>query len=47
MFCYLGYIEGDFPVAERVSREIMILPMNPYIGKEEIKLIVESLELDR
>ena len=42
-FNYLGYKEGDFPVAERVSKEIMSLPMNPYVSDEEIKYISESL----
>jgi len=39
-FAYLGYKEGDFPVAERVSQEIMSLPMNPYLSDEEIEFIV-------
>jgi len=40
-FAYLGHKEGDFPVAERVSQEIMSLPMNPYLSDEEIKYIVK------
>lgn len=35
-FEYLGYEKGDFPIAEKVSNEIMSLPMNPYITDEEI-----------
>jgi len=35
-FSYLNYKEGDFPVAERVSQEIMSLPMNPYLTDDEI-----------
>ena len=35
-FEYLGYKRGDFPVSEIVSREIMSLPMNPYVSDEEI-----------
>ena len=42
-FEYLGYKEGDFPVAEMVSDEIMSLPMNPYLKNEEIKYISENL----
>jgi len=42
-FEYLDYKEGDFPIAELVSREIMSLPMNPYIGDDEIDYICESL----
>jgi UDP-2-acetamido-2-deoxy-ribo-hexuluronate aminotransferase len=38
-FAYLGYKEGDFPVAEKVSNEIMSLPMNPYLSDDEIEYI--------
>jgi UDP-2-acetamido-2-deoxy-ribo-hexuluronate aminotransferase len=42
-FEYLGYKEGDFPVAELISKEIMSLPMNPYVSDEEIEYICKSL----
>ena len=42
-FEYLGYKQGDFPVAEKVSHEIMSLPMNPYLSDDEIAYIGESL----
>lgn len=42
-FVYLGYKEGDFPVAEMISREIMSLPMNPYVTDEEIAYICKQL----
>ena len=38
-FAYLGYKEGDFPISELVSEEIMSLPMNPYVGDDEISYI--------
>jgi len=38
-FEYLGYKEGDFPIAEKVSKEIMSLPMNPYLSDSEIEFI--------
>lgn len=38
-FVYLGYKKGDFPVSEIVSSEIMSLPMNPYVGDDEIEYI--------
>jgi UDP-2-acetamido-2-deoxy-ribo-hexuluronate aminotransferase len=41
-FSYLGYKEGDFPVAEKVSKEIMSLPMNPYLSDEEIEYIINN-----
>jgi len=42
-FAYLGYREGNFPIAERVSKEIMSLPMNPYLSDEEIEYIIEAV----
>lgn len=38
-FGYLGYQAGDFPICERVSQEIMSLPMNPFLSDEEITYI--------
>ncbi len=38
-FSYLGYKKGDFPISERVSNEIMSLPMNPFLSDEEIDYI--------
>ena len=38
-FEYLGYSKGDFPIAERVSKEIISLPMNPYVRDEEVQYI--------
>jgi UDP-2-acetamido-2-deoxy-ribo-hexuluronate aminotransferase len=42
-FSYLGYKEGDFPIAEHVSNEIMSLPMNPYLEEDEITYIASNL----
>jgi UDP-2-acetamido-2-deoxy-ribo-hexuluronate aminotransferase len=43
-FRYLGYKKGDFPMAEMVSKEIMSLPMNPYLRDGEIEYIIEKLK---
>ena len=40
---YLGYEEGDFPVAEKASREIFSLPMYPSLTDEEQKMVVKAL----
>ena len=40
VFAYLAYKEGDFPVTERVAREGISLPMNPYLTDEEIQEVV-------
>ena len=42
-FKYLGYEKGDFPIAERISKEIISLPMNPYLTDEEISYIIKSI----
>ncbi len=42
-FAYLGYKKGDFPIAEKVSNEIMSLPMNPYLNDDEINYICSNI----
>ena len=42
-FQYLGYKEGDFPIAEKVSKEIISLPMNPYVTDKEIAYITGEI----
>jgi dTDP-4-amino-4,6-dideoxygalactose transaminase len=39
----LRYKKGDFPVAERVSQEIVSLPMYPHLKEEDIKKISGAL----
>ncbi|WP_081212169.1 DegT/DnrJ/EryC1/StrS family aminotransferase [Salegentibacter sediminis] len=43
-FAYLEYAAGDFPIAEKVSNEILSLPMNPYLKNEEIEYISNQLK---
>jgi UDP-2-acetamido-2-deoxy-ribo-hexuluronate aminotransferase len=42
-FEYLNYNVGEFPVSEKISEEIMSLPMNPYLTKEEQEYICKEL----
>lgn len=41
---YLGYKEGDFPVSEKVSQEIMSLPMHPFLTDAEIVQIANAVK---
>ena len=43
-FSYLGYKKGDFEIAEKVSKEIMSLPMNPFLKDEEIEYIAKNIK---
>ena len=43
-FKYLGYKKGDFPISEKVSNNIISLPMNPYLNDDEINYIVKELK---
>ena len=40
----LDYKEGDFPISEKVSNEIMSLPMSPYLTKSQQDFIVQSIK---
>jgi dTDP-4-amino-4,6-dideoxygalactose transaminase len=42
-FAYLGYAKGDMPVAERTSRQILSLPMNPYLNQEQIDTVCDVI----
>ena len=42
-FVYLGGRKGDFPISEKISEEIMSLPMNPYLSENELKYITSKL----
>ena len=43
-FANLGYKEGDFPVSEIVSSQIMSLPMSPYLKENEQDFIVQTIK---
>lgn len=43
-FKYLGHRKGDFPLAEKLSNEILSLPMFPALEKREIKTICNSIK---
>lgn len=38
-----GYKEGDFPVAEKLSKEVLSLPVHPHLSQEDVEMIVSSI----
>lgn len=43
-YSYLGYKEGDLPVTERVNKEILSLPIFPYLKEIEIRKIASLVK---
>jgi aminotransferase EvaB len=43
-YAYLGYNEGDFPVTEKLAKEIFSLPMYPSLTDEQQEIVVENLK---
>lgn len=44
VFGNLGYRWGDFPVAEQASREVISLPMHPFLGTRDQDAIVAAVK---
>ena len=42
-YAYLGYKTGDFPIAERLTKEIISLPMFPELSEEQIKYVADKV----
>jgi len=40
----LGYKEGDFPVSEKLSKQVLSLPCHPSVTEEEINKIIETIK---
>jgi UDP-2-acetamido-2-deoxy-ribo-hexuluronate aminotransferase len=43
IFASLGYKWGDFPESERASREVISLPMHPFLAEGDQDRVVESI----
>lgn len=43
-FADLGYSQGDFPITERVSNQVLSLPMYPELTPEAVKAVAASLK---
>lgn len=42
-FQFLGYREGEMPVSEQLSREVMSLPIYPELAPEQLDYVVEKI----
>lgn len=42
-FKYLNYKQNDFMIAEKASKEVLSLPMNPFLSNKEIEYITSQL----
>jgi UDP-2-acetamido-2-deoxy-ribo-hexuluronate aminotransferase len=43
-FQYLRHQQGDFPISEKASNEVMSIPMNPFLTHMEIKYVLDTLK---
>jgi dTDP-4-amino-4,6-dideoxygalactose transaminase len=43
-YAYLGHKAGDFPVAEKISRECLCLPMYPELTDKQILRVAEVIK---
>jgi dTDP-4-amino-4,6-dideoxygalactose transaminase len=42
-FQCLGYVEGDFPVSEKASEEVLSIPVFGELTEDELNQVVESI----
>lgn len=43
-FRKMGYKEGDFPVSEKLSKEVLSLPVNPFVTEEDVEKVVSKIK---
>lgn len=41
---FLGHTEGDFPVAEKISRQSVALPVSPHLSLDEVEYVCTSIK---
>jgi UDP-2-acetamido-2-deoxy-ribo-hexuluronate aminotransferase len=42
-FQYLNYKKNDFPISETASKEVVSIPMNPFLTNEQLNFIVREI----
>jgi UDP-2-acetamido-2-deoxy-ribo-hexuluronate aminotransferase len=43
-FQSLGYTAGDFPMSEQASREVLSLPMHPFLSQKDQDFVIEGVK---
>ena len=43
VFKKLGYMDGDFPISEKASKQIFSIPMHPYLNRHQQDRVIEVL----
>jgi UDP-2-acetamido-2-deoxy-ribo-hexuluronate aminotransferase len=43
-FQYLNYKQGDFPISEKVSNEVVSLPMNSFLTNDQVDYVVSKIQ---
>jgi perosamine synthetase len=44
-FMSMSYKEGDFPIAEKLSREVLSLPVHPGVTKKDVESVIQAITL--
>jgi dTDP-4-amino-4,6-dideoxygalactose transaminase len=42
-FRSMGYKEGDFPVSEKLSKQVLSLPVNPFVTEDDVEKIIDTI----
>lgn len=40
----LGFISGSFPIAERIHREVLSLPIGPHLDKQQLNTVINAVK---
>ena len=43
-FKNIGYKEGDYPIAEKISRQVLSLPVHPHLTEEHLNTIINAFK---
>ncbi len=43
-FRKMGYKEGDFPVSEKLSKEVLSLPVNPFVTEKDVEFVIGKIK---